>query len=359
MAQVQSNVDMEKAKKMAEQVFGILGGALVSGMIYLGDRLGFYRALRGTGPLTTDELAQKTGLNERWVREWLYGQAAAGLIDYRDGRFALTPEAALVLADEESPFFLAGGFCALPQQMAILERLQESFKTGLGLPYDALGPEGARGVERLLAPWYRTQLVPVALPKLDGVVARLNAGAKAADVGCGGGIALIQMARAFPKSDFHGYDISKYALARAESNKADAGVKNITFHDAAQEPIPADASFDFISTFDCLHDMAHPQKIMAAIRKALKSNGTWLIADIHGQPNFEQNLTDNPLAPLMYGFSVLCCMSSALSEPGGAGLGTLGFPEPVARRMVMEAGFTQFKSHDFDNPINAYYEVRP
>jgi 2-polyprenyl-3-methyl-5-hydroxy-6-metoxy-1,4-benzoquinol methylase len=299
------------------------------------------------------------GLNERWVREWLYGQAAAGLIDYHDGQFALTPEAALVLADEESPFFLAGGFCALPQQMAILERLQDSFKSGLGLPYDALGPEGARGVERLLAPWYRTQLLPVALPKLDGIVARLNAGAKAADVGCGGGIALIQMAKAFPKSDFHGYDISKHALARAESNKANAGVKNITFHDAAQEPIPADASFDFISTFDCLHDMAHPQKVMAAIRKALKSNGTWLIADIHGQPSFEQNLTDNPLAPLMYGFSVLCCMSSALSEPGGAGLGTLGFPEPVARQMVKEAGFTQFRSHDFDNPINAYYEVRP
>jgi hypothetical protein len=105
--------------------------------------------------------------------------------------------------------------------------------------------------------------------------------------------------------------------------------------------------------------MAHPDVVIAAIRRALKPNGTWIIADIHGQPSFEQNLTDNPLAPLMYGFSVLCCMSSAMSEPGGAGLGTLGFPEPVARRMVTEAGFTRFKSHEFDNPINAYYEVRP
>ena len=360
MAQAASNVDMKKAQKTAEQVFGLLGGALVSAMIYLGDRLGFYRAMKPGEPVTSDELARKMGLHERWVREWLQGQASAGLIDYKgNGRFALSSEAALVLADENSPLFLAGGFCALPAQMAILERLPESFRTGLGLPYDALGPDGARGVERLLAPWYRTQLVPVAIPKLDGVVSKLQAGAKVADVGCGGGIAAIQMAKAFPQSEFHGYDISKYALERAESNKAQADVTNVTFHNARQEPIPSDASFDFISTFDCLHDMAHPDVVMAAIRKALKPDGTWMIADIHGQSSFEQNLTDNPLAPLMYGFSVLCCMSSAMSEPDGLGLGTLGFPEPVARRMVTEAGFTRFKSHDFDNPINAYYEVRP
>src|SRR6516165_4746660 len=157
-----------------------------------------------------------------------------------------------IARNENSPLFLAGGFCALPAQMAILERLPESFRTGLGLPYDALGPEGARGVERLLAPWYRTQLVPVALPKLDGVVSKLKAGAKVADVGCGGGIAAIEMAKAFPQSVFHGYDISRYALERAEANKAQAGVSNLAFHDAGSLPIPGDATFDFISTFDCL-----------------------------------------------------------------------------------------------------------
>ena len=356
----EKTIDLERTKKTAEHVFEVLGGALVSAMIYLGDRMGLYQALDGAGAVTSEELAQKTGLHERWIREWLYGQAAANLIDYKsEGRFELSPESALVLANENSPFFLGGGFCALPQQMAVLNLLPESFKSGKGLTYDQLGPEVNRGVERLLAPWFRTQLVPSALPRLDGVVGKLQAGAKVADVGCGSGVALIEMAKAFPRSTFHGYDIAKIPLARASENAQQAGVKNITFHDASVDPLPADVSHDFITTFDCLHDMTRPDRVMQTIRQAIKPDGTWLIADVHGQPTFEQNLKDNPLAPVMYGFSVLCCMSSALSEPDGLGLGTLGFPEPVARKMTMDAGFTRFTTRDFDNPINAYYEVRP
>lgn len=356
--QVQINV--EKTKQTAEQIFAMLGGALVSAMIYLGDRLGLYQALNGAGAVSSEELARKTGLHERWIREWLQGQAAAKILDYHGkGLFSLSPETALVLADENSPFFLAGGFCSLPQQMAVLNLLPESFRTGRGLSYDQLGPEVNRGVERLLAPWFRTQLVPVALPKLDGVVAKLDRGAKVADVGCGSGIALIEMAKAYPRSDFHGYDIAKIPLGRARENAKQAGTKNVHFHDASIEPIAEDASHDFVTTFDCLHDMTRPDLVMRAIRKAIKPDGTWLIADVHGGATFEDNLQENPLAPVMYGFSVLCCMSSALSEPDGLGLGTLGFPEPVARKMTSEAGFTSFATHDFSNPINAYYEVRP
>jgi 2-polyprenyl-3-methyl-5-hydroxy-6-metoxy-1,4-benzoquinol methylase len=360
MAGTSEKIDIEKAKKTAEHVFEVLSGALVSAMIHLGDRMGLYQALNGAGAVTSEGLAQKTGLHERWIREWLYGQAAANLIDYKgEGRFELSAESAQVLANENSPFFLAGGFCALPQQMALLNLLPESFKSGRGLTYDQFGPEVNRGVERLLAPWFRTQLVPSALPKLDGVVAKLQTGAKVADVGCGSGVALIEMAKTYPRSNFHGYDIAKIALARAAENARQASIKNIIFHDASVDPIPADASHDFVTTFDCLHDMTRPDLVMKAIRAAIKPDGTWLIADVHGQPTFEGNLKDNPLAPVMYGFSVLCCMSSALSEPGGLGLGTLGFPEPVARRMTAEAGFTRFTTRDFENPINAYYEVRP
>jgi 2-polyprenyl-3-methyl-5-hydroxy-6-metoxy-1,4-benzoquinol methylase len=360
MAETNQQTDIEKAGKFAQEVFGHLAGALVSGMIHLGERMGLYRALKDAGPLTSEELARKTGLNERWVREWLYQQATAKIIDYKgESRFELSPEGALVLADENSPFFLAGGFCALPQQMALLNQLPRSFQSGLGLSYDQFGSEVNVGVERLLAPWFQTQLVPSALPKLDGVVAKLQAGAKVADVGCGAGIAIIEMAKAYPRSQFHGYDIAKLPLQRAAENARKSGVENVHLHDAGVDPLPGDASCDFITTFDCLHDMTRPDLVMRAIRKAIKSDGTWLIADVHGMPTFEENLKQNPLAPLMYGFSVICCMSSALSEPGGLGLGTLGFPEPVARRMTAEAGFTRFVTKDFESPINAYYEVRP
>src|SRR6516164_1238067 len=233
-----SNIDIEKAKKTAEQIFGFLGGAMASAMIYLGDRMGIYQKMNGAGGVTSEELARKTGLNERWVREWLYQQAAAKVIDYKgESRFELSPEGAVVLADENSPFFLAGGFCALPQQMALLNELPRSFKSGLGLSYDQFGSEVNVGVERLLAPWFRTQLVPNALPKLDGVVTKLQAGAKVADVGCGAGVAIIEMAKAYPRSEFHGYDIAKLPLQRAAENAGKAGVKNVHLHDPGLDPL--------------------------------------------------------------------------------------------------------------------------
>ena len=360
MATDPQQVDFEKIKDFVEHVFGFLSGAVVSATIYLGDRLGLYRAMYGAGPMTSEELARKTGLHERWVREWLRAQAGAQLVQYKgDGRFELGMEGGFVLAEENSPAFAAGGFHSLPQQFAVLEQLTGSFKTGIGLPYDAFGPEGAMGIERFLAPWFRTFLVPVALPALDGVVSKLERGAKVADVGCGAGVALLEMAKAYPKSSFHGYDISLHALGRAEENKRNAGVSNITFYDANSDPLPSDGSFDFITTFDCLHDMAHPEVAMRAIRSAIKPDGTWLIADINAKPTFEQNLERNPMVAMMYGMSIMSCMSSALSEPGGAGLGTLGFTEPLAREMTAAAGFTRFIRRDFNNPVNAYYEVRP
>jgi len=360
MASSSDSLDFDKVREFVEHVFGFLGGAVVSAMIYLGDRLGLYQALQGAGPLTSEELAQRTGLSERWVREWLRSQAAARLLEYRgDGRFELGLEASFVLAVESSPAFAAGGFHSLPQQFAVLEKLPEAFRTGIGLPYDAFGPEGAVGIERFLAPWFRTFLVPVALPPLDGVVPKLEAGAKVADIGCGAGLALLEMAKAYPKSEFHGYDISKHALERAERNKTEAGVTNVTFHHVNSDRLPSDSGFDFVTAFDCIHDMTHPEEVMRAVRQALKPDGTWLIADINAKPTFEENLERNPMVAMMYGISVMSCMSSALSAPGGAGLGTLGFSEPVAREMTAAAGFTRFKRHDFGNPVNAYYEVRP
>lgn len=352
-------IDVEALKQFAKLVFGTLQGAVTAGMIHLGDRLGLYRLL-AERPATSGELAERSGLNERWVREWLRQQAAARLVEFDAAeRFSLPPEAVAVLADERHPAFGGGMFSQLPQTMAVLERLPEAFATGLGLPYDAFGPEGARGIERGFAPWYRSFLVPLAIPSLEGVLPKLERGAKVADVGCGGGVALLELAKAFPRAELHGYDLSKHAIARAEQNRAGAGVGNVHFHDARGEALPADASFDLVLTFDCLHDMTRPAEVAAAIRRALRPDGTWLIADIKARGSLAADVEKNPMAALMYGMSVLACMSSALSEPGGAGLGTLGLPESLAEEMTRAAGFTRFRALDFGHPINAFYEVRP
>jgi SAM-dependent methyltransferase len=353
-------LDPDKLKDYAKGVFGALGGAMTASMIYLGDRLGLYGALADAGPVTSDELAEKTGLDERWLREWLYQQGAAGVLEPVGGdRFELTPEGRVVLADEQHPAFGAGFFSHLPETLGLLDKLPESFRTGLGLDYDALGPAGARGIERGLAPWFRALLVPVVLPRLGDVEARLTAGALAADVGCGSGAALLSMASAFPASEFHGYDISRFALARAHANQQEEGVANAHFHHVDDQPLPSDGRYDFVTTIDCLHDMAHPEQVMDGIRAAIKDDGTWLIADIKAHASFDENLERNPMAAMMYGTSVLTCMSSALSEPGGRGLGTLGLHPGLARELCAAAGFTRFEEMDFGHPVNAFYVVRP
>jgi 2-polyprenyl-3-methyl-5-hydroxy-6-metoxy-1,4-benzoquinol methylase len=353
-------MDPDKLKAYAKNVFDALGGAMTSAMIHLGDRLGLYGALADGAPRTSAELAGQTGLSERWLREWLHQQGAAGVLEHRgEGRFALSEEGRAVLADERHPAFGAGFFSHLPQTLAVAERLPEAFRSGVGLPYDAFGPEGARGIERGLSPWFRALLVPFALPRVPGVVAALERGVQVADVGCGTGVALIEMAKAFPRSEFHGFDISSHALERAARNRAEAGVQNVAFHHAHHAPLPADGRFGFVTTFDCLHDMTDPAAVTGAIRRAIRDDGTWLVSDIKARASYEENVARNPMAAMMYGTSVLTCMSSALSEPGGAGLGTLGLHAGLLEQMVHAAGFTRFEPLDLGHPVNAFYMVRP
>ncbi len=344
----------------AGAAFGALIGTVTAGTIYLGERLGLYKAMRDKGPLTAAELAASTGLNERWLTEWLRAQAVATFIDFRgDGRFELSPEAALVLADEDNPASAIGAFATLPSIVSLYERLDEPFRTGIGLTYDQDGPAVAEMVDRMFAPWNKTALISEALPKVSGMVEKLEAGAKVADVGCGAGVAIISMAKAFPKSDFHGYDNSKFALARARQHLADAGVSNVTFHDSDNDPLPAKATFDVGLTLDCLHDMARPDLAAAALRRAMKPDGIWFIADIESAANWEDNF-QNPLAPMLYGASLMLCMSSSASTPDGLALGTAGLPEPKMRDLVTAAGFSSFERvPDLVHPMNAYYQARP
>jgi 2-polyprenyl-3-methyl-5-hydroxy-6-metoxy-1,4-benzoquinol methylase len=354
-----SGLDMAKLEERTRGLFDKAEGALTCALGYLGDKLGLYAALADAGPADSTELAEKTGLHERWVREWLHQQAAAGLLESDGERFHLTPETEQILAREDSPFFGAGVFENVMGLLATVPGLEESFRSGVGAPYDSFGPAVAIGIERTLAPFYRTRLVPDVLPALDGVVEKLASGAKVADVGCGAGVALLEMAKAFPNSEFNGYDNSRTALARAEAHRAGAGLTNVSFHDTTHSRLPEDGSFDLITTLDCIHDMTHPTETIGAIRRSLDPDGTWFVADIRGYPSFADNLASQPLSGLLYGFSVVCCMRAALSVAGGEGLGTLGFHESVAREKAREAGFTRFRKHDFANPLNDYYEIRP
>ncbi|MEM9039815.1 MAG: class I SAM-dependent methyltransferase [Actinomycetota bacterium] len=357
------SLDPDLLKLYSFHVFSQLSGAVTAGMIHLGDRLGLYRTMADLDrPATTTEIADAAGLDERWVREWAHNQAAAKLIvadtSEQPERFSLTPEAVAVTASPDHEAFGMGMFHRLPQTIGAVEQMPESFRTGLGHDYDSHGCEGAVGIERSFEPWNRHHLVPDVLPALDGVVDRLEVGATVCDVGCGAGGAVLMLAAAFPASRFVGYDISAEALRRANDRLAESGLTNARFADPRNEPMPSDRSVDLVTTFDCIHDMTHPQDVIHTIRGAVADDGTWLLVDIKGRDSFAENVEKNPAAALMYGISVLSCMSSALSEPGGAGLGTLGLPESLARSMSAEAGFTRFRRLDIDHSINAFYEVR-
>ena len=352
-------IDPDELKRYSFSVWSFKQGEMVSLMIHIGDRLGLYKALNGAGPVTAAQLAEQTGLQERWLFEWLRGQAAARLLDYHDPDcFELSEVGAAVLADEEHSLSFAAGAFAGQTPPETVDKIIDAFRTGIGLSYEELGPNAAHRTERMLGPWTRQELVPRILPALEGVVDKLKAGAVAADVGCGGGVALMTMAQAFPNSEFHGYDPSQIAIDRCRAKAADMGLDNVQLHVAGGEQLPDEATFDFLITFDCLHDMTRPDTVIRTIRRAMKDDGTWLIKDIRSAPDFKTNMR-NPLLAMFYGFSVSACMSSALSEPGGAGLGTLGFNPDVAEQMIGEGGFSRFQPHDFDDPSNLYYEVRP
>ena len=359
-----ADIDAERLSLFSFQVFSKLEGAVTAGMIHLGDRLGLYTAIKAAErPLTSAELAAATGLHERWVREWAFNQAAARLVTVSDDggteRFSLTPEAAAVLASPDHPSYGMGMFHRLPQTMRTLDDMPGSFASGLGHDYDSHGCEGAIGIERSFEPWNNANLLPVVLPALDGVVERLRAGTTVADIGCGAGGAVLLMAAAFPESTFTGYDISAFALERAHTKLEASGLTNAHFADPRQRPLPTDHSVGFVTTFDCIHDMTHPQQMMESIRAAIAPDGTWLLVDIKALDTFAENARKNPMASLMYGISVLSCMSSAMSAPDGAGLGTLGLSETKAREMSAAAGFTHFRRLQIDNPVNAFYEIRP
>ncbi len=352
----QQTLDPDLVGRYALTTWGYKQGEMVALMIHLGTRLGLYEALDGAGPVTSGDLAAATGLHERWLREWLRGQAAAQLLASEDGEtFLLEPEAATVLARRDTPNYAAGVFRSL-RDPAVADALVESFQNGIGLTYDDQGEGSEQHVEAMLAPMARALLVPVVIPLLDGVAEKLSAGATVVDVGCGTGLALELLADTFPASTFAGYDVSERAIAVAR--KRFAGSENVAIHLAGGEDLPATGDVDLVMTLDCLHDMPRPDLAMAAIRGAIAPDGTWLVKEIRSSNEWGKNLR-NPVLAMMYATSVATCMASAMSTPDGLGLGTLGLDPVTLEGMTSQAGFTHFVQHAVDDPTNLYYEIRP
>lgn len=351
-----TQLDADRLGRYAFATWGFKQGEMVSLMIHLGHRLGIYEALDGMGTVTATDLADRTGLHERWLSEWLRGQAAAGLLVSDDGEsFLLEPEAAAVLARPDQRTYAAGVFSNI-RPVEVVDALADAFQTGLGITYDGQGVGAAHQTDAMLGPMARALLLPVIIPALGGVEDKLVAGAKVVDVGCGAGTVLGLLAEKYPSSSFVGYDPSLHAVALAEERLG--GVGNIEVLPVGGEDLPATGDVDLVLTMDCLHDMPRPDTVMSAIRGAIADDGTWLIKDIRSSSSWADNRR-NPMLALMYATSVASCLSSAMSAPDSLGLGTMGLNPDVAEAMTGDAGFTRFVRHDFDDPVNLYYEVRP
>ncbi len=346
--------DLDTAKAFSLKVWDYVQGEMVAAMVHLGDRLGLYQAIYTQGPATSELLADATGFDERWLREWLLSQAAAGLVERSvDGFYSLTDEQAAVLVDEDSLLFataaFGGGF-----SREDYDRMEHSMKTGIGFTYGEMGIDQARQINRMNAPWLRDFLPAVVIPMLSGTVEKLEAGGRVLDIGCGGGVALEGLADRYPNASFVGMDSSGPAVEVARERFA--GRDNVEFHLEGGETLLDEQGFDLVMTLDCLHDMARPDLTAAAIRGALAPAGTWLVKEMRCGPTYESN-QGNPVQALMYGYSVSSCLASGTITEDGLGLGALGLDPDTLAQLVAGAGFTTFEQLETPDPTHIYYRI--
>ena len=351
-------LDQTKVEEFVGKVLGDTSAALTTTLAALGDRLGLFKDLAENGPATSPEFAARTGINERYAREWLGGIASAGYIDYDPGsrRFTLPPEHVPALAEENGAMFFGGVYQMIPAMAAQLDQLATYFRQGGGVPQSAYNENMWDGLERFTGGWYEHQLLQQWLPLMPDVQAKLERGAQVADIGCGRGRALLKLAQAFPNSRYVGYDNYGPTIERASASAKAAGVDaRVSFQQLdAVKGIPE--QFDVITTFEVVHDAVDPLGLLRAIRQALKADGIYVCLDVNCSDKLEEN--SGPLGAMFHGFSVLYCMTTSLSS-GGVGLGTVGFHEPKVRELCAEAGFSGVRRVPIENPFTSLYEIRP
>lgn len=347
---------MEEVMEFAFKVVNELGAAMAAPHIYIGDQLGLFKTLAGSGPLTADQLATETGLQERYLREWSAAMAASGYLDYdaTARTFNLPPAKAAVLADDDSPVFVGGFAQMLPDHYKVIPGVMRAFREGGGVPYAEFTDDTFVGTERFFRPGYINFMVSDWIPAI-GIADRLTQGAKVADVGCGRGQAICTLAKAFPKSRFFGFDNHAPGIEGARRNARNAGVEtNTTFEVRPSTELPQSGDFDSICTLDSLHDMVDPHGAGRSIYGALKPGGLWFIIEPNVSDNLEENL--NPVGRVFYSVSMLQCMTASLAH-GGTGYGACMGPAKV-RRVAEEAGFKSFERLPIENPFNQYFVAR-
>jgi SAM-dependent methyltransferase len=349
-------VDCDKLMEFVFRAVDEVGATLNSALVVMGDKLGLYRALAGTGGLSPDELAQRTGTAERYVREWLNAQAAGGYVAYDPdtGRYSLAPEQTVALTDSDSPAYLPGFFQIALGSVIDSPRIVEKARTGDGFGWHEHVRDVHEGCERFFRPGYNANLVSSWLPALDDAIEKLELGALVADVGCGHGSSTILMAQAFPNSKFVGSDYHDGSIETARQRAQEAGVADrVRFH-VAPAAAYSGSGYDLVTMFDCLHDMGDPIGAARHVRSTLKPDGTWMIVEPQAGDRVEENF--NPVGRAYYAFSTLLCTPASLSQDVGLALGAQA-GEARIRDVVEAAGFTRFR-RAAETPFNLVFEVR-
>jgi ubiquinone/menaquinone biosynthesis C-methylase UbiE len=349
-------MDQDRLMEFVGKFAGDLGATMGAGNIVIGDRLGLYRAL-AEGPARPAQLAERTGTDPRYIEEWLRGQAAGGYVTYDAdaATYSLNEEQAFALTDPDGPLYLPGAFELALGSLAATSRVVDAFRTGKGIGWHEHDDMVFSGCERFFRPGYTAHLVAEWLPALDGIVARLESGARVADLGCGHGASTVLMAEAFPKSTFFGSDYHQGSIDEARKRAADAGVADRVRFEVATAQSATGHDLDLVTTFDCLHDMGDPVGAAKQVRSSLAPDGTWMIVEPFAKDTVVDNL--NPVGRVYYGFSTYLCVPSAMSQSGGYALGAQAGEKAIGQ-VVTDAGFTRFR-RVAETPFNLVYEARP
>jgi 2-polyprenyl-3-methyl-5-hydroxy-6-metoxy-1,4-benzoquinol methylase len=346
----------QQAADFTGRVLTDTAAAATTVLAAFGDRLGLFKDLADRGPATSAQLASRTGLNERYVREWLAGMYSAGYVGYdpADQRYTMPEEHVPTLVTEPGPAFFGGVHQELIGALQRYDAVLQAFRTGGGVHHTDLHPDVAEGTSRFTAQWHKNMLVEQWLPLVPRTAAKLRDGARVADVGCGAGRAIIALAQAFPESTFAGYDVSPAAIETAKHNAQEAGVEDRVGFAVLDVTAGLPEHYDVITTFDVVHDAVDPLGLLRSIRDGLRTGGTYLCLDINCSAEPVENI--GPIASLLYGFSIMYCMTTSLAEDG-EGLGTLGLPESKLRDLAAKAGFAGVERVEMDNPFNNLYEL--